>query len=71
MPNHNCLDGMSCPSCSSEGPFVIFGTAAFLVFDDGIAETHQTEWDDHSMCVCHDCRHMASVGAFKQETAND
>jgi hypothetical protein len=33
MPNDNCLEGVSCPECGSEGPFWIHGGAFFLVHD--------------------------------------
>lgn len=64
MPNENCLEGMACPKCQSEGPFHIQVTAMARVSDDGIEETNNPEWDDASFCMCHDCEHTGDVSDF-------
>lgn len=68
MSNTNCLEGMACPKCGSEGPFKIVITAWALMFDDGIEETDESEWDDESPCICHECNHLGTVKDFEDET---
>lgn len=64
MPNENCLKGLRCPYCGSEGPFRIACQAVVLVFDDGTDETDSVEWDDDSACTCSQCHESASVKKF-------
>lgn len=65
--NTNCLEGMRCPKCGSEGPFAIEAKAVFEVHDDGTECYRDVEWEDDSFCECMDCGHWALVENFKGE----
>lgn len=66
--NTNCLKGMKCPKCWSEGPFSIRAEATFVVTDHGTDDVCQdVEWSDTSHCSCHNCGHDGSVGSFNVE----
>lgn len=73
MANTNCLDGMACPQCGSEGPFRIHCTVIVLMGDDGTEDDLiGSEWDDHSICECDGCDHSGTVKDFtidKKEAA--
>lgn len=64
MPNTNCLAGMDCPKCGSEGPFNIVVTTIMEVSDDGTNTHEDTEWDYKSYCKCTECGHEARVWNF-------
>lgn len=65
MANKNCLEGIACPSCGSEGPFDIGVTTVTKVSDDGCSEIcGDVEWKPESYCRCHDCGEAANVAAF-------
>ena len=65
--NINCLKGIQCPKCGSEGPFVIEVTTTVLMSDDGWDEhVSDTIWEDTSYCRCVDCDHVGKVVDFKQ-----
>ena len=69
--NTNCLKGMQCPKCGSEGPFVIEVPATVLMSDDGEVEhAIDTIWEDTSFCGCDDCDHVGDVADFKQQEIN-
>lgn len=61
MPNENCLKGMKCPGCGSEGPFEIAATAWFTVVDDGTEDHKDVEWDEHSSVHCPCCSFSGRV----------
>jgi hypothetical protein len=66
MPNVNCLEGMRCPNCGSEGPFRIRAEASFTVTDDGTCEEYDNvEWYDTSSCACLECKFQENVEDFK------
>jgi hypothetical protein len=67
MANTNCLDGMKCPKCGSEGPFKIAGTALFTVSDEGTEEYGDVEWDNNSYCHCPECDLDGIVYSFKTD----
>ena len=71
MPNTNCLAGIACPNCDSEGPFDIEGKATFRVTDDGTDEHEGVEWDNSSHIECCGCGHRGSVGAFSRDEGQD
>lgn len=71
MSNTNCLAGMRCPACGSYGPFFITLRAEALVYDDGVEEYTDCEWDDENDCVCHACSHTATVLDFWEEVQDD
>lgn len=69
MPNQNCLEGMACPECGSEGPLQISATVLVEVHDDGVeglprggGEGYQ--WASDSYCRCPQCEHEGTVGDF-------
>ena len=63
--NENCLAGMACPKCKSNGPFMIATTCWAQVHDDGVEDTSEHEWDENSACLCKDCKFSSKVGSFK------
>lgn len=66
MPNSNCLEGMACPVCGSEGPFEIAYDAVHLVYDYGIhGILSELEFDNASYCGCRGCSHSGVVGNFQ------
>jgi hypothetical protein len=64
--NENCLEGMACPVCKSEGPFHIDVTTTVLVHDDGTEYDTGTDtlWSDDSCCMCAACDHTGTVADF-------
>ena len=66
MANENCLAGMRCPKCKSYGPFHISISAWALVYDDGIEDTENGDWDQENACLCGDpkCAYQATVAEF-------
>lgn len=65
MANGNCLGGMACPECGSEGPFEIVSNVWAVVCDDGVQSVSQAEWEDDAACRCTACSHGADVKAFR------
>lgn len=53
--NENCLEGMRCPSCGSEGPFTIAVNTLSTVSDDGTEDFTDVEWGDGSRIWCQAC----------------
>lgn len=65
MANDNVLAGIKCPSCSSQGPFTIVGTATFLnVTDEGCDEFEEMSWDEESYINCNACGHNGIIEEF-------
>lgn len=64
--NTNCLEGMECPECKSNGPFKIAATALFTLYDDGTDEFGDLEYDDGSYCECPQCGFDGIVDDFKK-----
>ncbi len=50
--NTNCLEGMACPKCKSEGPFDIVATCLARVDDDGVEDAVEYEWTSSSLISC-------------------
>lgn len=69
MPNENCLDGMRCPKCKSEGPFRIVSICWVEVHDSGVEDSYEHEWEDLSPCICaeHGCLYSGKVEDFKEK----
>jgi len=66
MPNENCLKGISCPKCESEGPFNIRVSTMICVHDDGTDnEYRDLDWGDDSEIICRDCGHRGTVEEFR------
>jgi hypothetical protein len=64
MTNTNCLEGMQCPECSSEGPFKISATSLFTVYDDGTDDHEDVDWYEDSYCQCGECDHSGTLKDF-------
>jgi hypothetical protein len=62
--NNNCLEGMRCPKCKSIEPFRMVVTCFATVYDSGVTDTVEPEWDDNSSCTCIECSHSATVKEF-------
>ena len=67
--NTNCLEGLACPECQSEGPFTIRALTMATMSDDGCEETSDIEWEDTSVCICRSCQYGATVGVFRVPNA--
>jgi len=68
MPNTNCLDGIRCPKCGSYEPFSIVVTTYCTVYDSGVEEHSDTEWDDDAYCRCVACDYAGTVADFRLTT---
>lgn len=65
MANTNCLEGMGCPECKSEGPFLITVIKTVRMRDEGSEDiSGDEEWDNDSWCICDECNHGSTVGSF-------
>lgn len=54
--NNNCLEGIKCPHCGSEGPFVIEVQTQVLLYDNGSEDYNSDHhWDDNSYMRCFEC----------------
>ena len=70
MPkNSNCLDGLWCPACGSEGSFNILVTSDAKVFDDGVDEYQGAEWENDSPCTCNTCGESGTIDDFRTPEA--
>jgi hypothetical protein len=68
VANTNCLSGIACPKCKSEGPFCIACDVVMLITDDGCAEqVGDNCWDDESYIECRECLHHGKVSDFQTE----
>ena len=69
MPNSNCLKGMRCLGCKSEGPFMIEVPVSVVVNDDGTdwPKSQDIQWTDDSPCLCAECDYAGRVRHFTVE----
>jgi hypothetical protein len=65
MANTNCLEGMACPKCGSEGPFKIECKTYFEVYDSGTGDHEDVVWDEDSLIECMECHHDGTVFDFR------
>lgn len=65
MPNTNCLVGLKCPMCGSEGPYQIVSTCLATVYDDGVEASEDHEWNGNSFCRCMSCHFNGGIKAFE------
>jgi hypothetical protein len=63
--NDNCLRGIHCPHCESDGPFEISVRCRAIVGDAGVQSTSNYEWDDDDLCSCEACHHAGLVMDFR------
>ena len=64
--NTNCLEGVACPECGSEGPFRISGCSIFEVWDGGTEGHEDVEWGDDSVIQCKSCPRCGTLGEFRK-----
>ena len=69
--NDNCLKGMRCPACGAREPFSIGTFSSALVYDDGISDTSEHDWDKDSPCTCVECSHDGKVADFEMEPVDE
>lgn len=66
--NTNCLDGMACPKCKSEGPFKIWITRCVQIYvsDEGVYDESggDSEWEEGDTTECLECHHVGTVETF-------
>lgn len=61
----NCLAGLKCPKCSHTDGFKIEATCLATVFDDGVDDAVEYDWNEHSACQCRSCDYRGLVGDFQ------
>ena len=72
MTNENCLKGMRCPHCCSEGPFEIAMEAIYLMSDEGTEDVlSDMDYDMASYCGCRECGNAQTVADFYSEENED
>ena len=64
MRNDNYLQGIACPACGSEGPFVVQVTAVAVMHDYGSEYVESIEWTNTSNISCMTCHNYGMVGEF-------
>lgn len=62
--NTNCLAGMQCPNCKSNGPFIVEVTTTVLLHDDGTEDYGDKHWNESSYMSCPECDHEGQAGEF-------
>ena len=68
MSNTNCLAGIRCPSCGSEGPFIIQVTQQVRMYDEGTEECgSDIQWGDASYMRCEACDFDGTAADFSGE----
>jgi len=72
MNNHNCLEGIKCPICGSEGPFIIEVRTQVMMFDDGSDDyTSDIHWDGDSYMRCYRCDEDGPARHFRTPTTQE
>ena len=65
MANTNCLVGIRCPSCGSEGPFIIEATVQVVMSDEGSEYGEgDLHWDEESYMRCAECDFDGTAADF-------
>lgn len=64
MSDENLLKGFCCPECGNEESFHIFGSGKMLVYEDGVDEVEDPEWEPSSKCECPECDFKGKVSDF-------
>lgn len=65
MTNTNCLDGLRCPKCPTDGPLRIHGNAEFIMHDNGHDAVQNITWEDSNFCACDLCGFEGVVSDFR------
>ncbi len=71
MANTNCLKGIQCPDCKSDGPFVITVETSVLMKDDGTwteIRGDSDDWGIWSFIRCDKCESEGVVSEFRSTT---
>jgi hypothetical protein len=71
MANTNCLAGIRCPECGSEGPFIIEVTQQVVMSDDGSEDYCPLHWDEESYMQCVECDFDGTAADFKEQETPD
>ena len=66
--NTNCLESLQCPNCGSYEPFLIAVTAKATVYDNGVDETREEDWEDDSPCTCVSCGYFGIIFDYGVKT---
>lgn len=71
--NSNCLEGIKCPSCGSEGPFFIEVQTQVLMWDDGSEGNIESNlhWDEDSYMRCYECDEDGPSQHFRTPTPQE
>ena len=68
MANTNCLAGIRCPSCGSEGPFIVEVTVQVVMSDEGSEYGEgDLHWDEESYMRCVECDADGTAADFSGE----
>ena len=69
ISNTNCLEGIKCPNCGSEGPFIIEVRTQVMMHDDGSEDYNgDIHWDDNSYMRCFECDEDGPAKHFRTTT---
>ena len=66
VANTHFLKGLKCPSCGSLEPFDIETKVVTEVFDSGIGELSDIDWNDDTYCHCVNCKFTGTVINFTE-----
>ena len=70
MSNTNCLEGVRCPECGSEGPFIVEVRQQVRMYDEGTEEVEgDIHWDDGAYMRCEACDFDGTAVDFSKEGA--
>ncbi len=70
--NNNCLEGIKCPICGSEGPFIIEVMTQVMMYDDGSDDyTSDIHWDGDSYMRCYRCDEDGPAKHFRTTTTTE
>lgn len=70
MTNTNCLEDFRCPACGYTESFRLVATCVIKLYDSGIEDSEEFEWEDRNWCQCCNCGHDGSVSDFSIKNQN-
>ena len=69
--NTNCLAGIRCPKCGSEGPVIIEVPHQVVMGDEGAEDTGgDLHWDSDSYMQCVECEWEGTAKDFSEVEEN-
>lgn len=71
MGEDDLLKGFCCPECGNEDSFWIHGTGRMLVYEDGVDEVENPEWDPKAECECPECGCKGKVLDFRRNAPRE